>query len=425
MITLTGEFLEQAKATRGNHRVAFFSWDEGDVYTLVHSRNSPGTVPGTVYVNDRINNVDVSRIGYPDDQVRILAEARLNSDNSGKDNKSGNGKNTQIQGYVRQAGNWDSSPVQVIPIREELFSRNRGILESNVISDKTVLLLGLGSIGSEIAVRFTTLGILQMILMDHDRFELSNNIRHIAGLSHLGRFKVNPVKDLIHEKNPFVQVETHPVKADWDHVDLVRECVRKSDLVICSTDNRESKLLINQICVEENKTLIFAGAFRRAYGGMVLVVHPKVSLCYQCYVTNYLNSNQPLKQMDQEKPIAYSNRPVPVEPGLGIDISPISLMAVKVGLQELLKGRPTTLQSLDEDLIASLYIWINRREPGTDYENIEELAYNLNGFHIVRWYGISVERDPACPICGDFTLSQLQNKKNKITPKDLAEFARE
>ena len=58
----------------------------------------------------------------------------------------------------------------------------------------------------------------------------------------------------------------------------------QADIVICAVDQRIPKLIINRICVEENTPCIFAGAFRRAYGGQILFVKPNQTLCYQCFL---------------------------------------------------------------------------------------------------------------------------------------------
>ena len=44
----------------------------------------------------------------------------------------------------------------------------------------------------------------------------------------------------------------------------------RANVVICGTDNRPSKLLVNNLCIEANVPAVYGGAFRRAYGGQVL-----------------------------------------------------------------------------------------------------------------------------------------------------------
>ena len=77
-------------------------------------------------------------------------------------------------------------------------------------------------------------------------------------------------------------------------------------------------------------------------------------------------------------------------------------MATKIGIQELLQDKPTTFRSLDQDLVADWYLWLNRREVGTQFEDLTPMEFNVDGMHILRWYGIEINRHKGCPICGNF-----------------------
>jgi len=181
----------------------------------------------------------------------------------------------------------------------------------------------------------------------------------------------------------------------------------QSDIVVCATDNQESKRIINQICVEKEKRLITAGAFRRAYGGQVLNIRPNSSICYQCFLMMMPEQahDQEISNSGQAEGMAYTDRPVAIEPGLSNDIAPISTMVTKLVIQELLKGTDTTFQSLDDDLVAPWYIWLNRREAGTQYAELDPLEFNIDGLHVLRWYGIDIQKSPDCPVCGDYNKS--------------------
>ena len=90
--------------------------------------------------------------------------------------------------------------------------------------------------------------------------------------------------DLIREKNPVAEVSAHPVAMGYENREAIKQLVEQADVVICGTDNRPSKLLINQLCIEAGVVAMYGGAFRRAYGGQVLRVRPKQSPCHQCFV---------------------------------------------------------------------------------------------------------------------------------------------
>jgi len=91
------------------------------------------------------------------------------------------------------------------------------------------------------------------------------------------------------------------------------------------------------------------------------------------------------------------------------------LQARTIWKQEaIFKGSETTLRSLDDDFAAPLYLWLNRREIGTQYEKLEPLEFNVGGMHVLRWYGIDMKRDPSCPVCGDFEKFLTQKSENEI-----------
>jgi hypothetical protein len=65
----------------------------------------------------------------------------------------------------------------------------------------------------------------------------------------------------------------------------------------------------------------------------------------------------------------------------------------------------------------------NRREQGTEYEQLKPLEFNVGGFHILWWYGIDYPRDPACPCCGNFVESVAAQEGIQIGPEDAAKYA--
>lgn len=329
--------------------------------------------------------------------MRLLIKPDLKS----KSSRSGS---INATGYVKKHQGWQEAKVQIVPVREQIFSRFGGLIETDAISGKPVLVVGVGSGGSRVTPEFTQSGVTDFIVMDHDRVEVGNVMRHVARLSDVGRFKTKVLAELIREKNPYANVRTLEEKVTWDNSEKVRELVRQAAIVLCCTDNRPSKLILNRLCVEENTPLIIAGAFRRAYGGQVLRIRPGESMCYQCFLMMLpeQSNDEEISSSEQAQDLAYTDRPVEIEPGLSNDIAPISTMVVKLAIQELLKDSNTTLRSLDEDLVAPMYLWLNRREVDSQFANIEPLEYNINTFSILRWYGIDVNPHPGCPVCGNF-----------------------
>ncbi len=411
MITLPAELLQGHEGRDESLAIQLRPQDGGDAYSGIRVDGTP-SVPATLRILDRFGTTPVSKMGSSCDVVRILACWQQ---------AQGHWK---TKGFVRRQEGWNEVPVMVVPVREELFSRTRGLFETDALADECVLTVGQGSGGAPISFELGKLGVRQ-ILVDHDRLEVGNVVRHLGGLSDVGRYKTKLMAEKLRDKNPYAEIETHEIKIDWETEDVVRGLVGGSDLTICAVDDHVGRIVLNKVCVEQEKPLIIAGAFRRAYGGQILFIEPGRTPCYQCFIQAVPEklSDREISSPEQAERYAYSDRPVPIEPGLSTDIAPISLMVVKLAIQYLLRDKPTTLRSLDEDLIAPWYLWINRRESGTDYEQLEPLEFNVDGLHVLRWYGIEMKRDPACPCCGDF-LGEITRKEGLIVgEEDMASFA--
>lgn len=307
-------------------------------------------------------------------------------------------------------GGPEAIEVSFVDVQPDLAARRSGILETNVLRDKTVLVIGLGTGGGHVAIELAKCGVGHLILVDRDRLSVGNVVRHPGGISQVGRYKVNVTRDLVLEKNPEADVSALPVALDYGNEEAIRGLVADADVVVCGTDNRPSKLLINKLCVEMGTSAIFGGAFRRAYGGQVLRVRPKQSPCHQCFI-----SAMPEKETDVEvstesdaDAIAYSDRPVAVEPGLSLDVLPIANLVAKLALLELLAGEKSSLNILQRDFDAPWYLWLNRPELGTEYAGLPPLSESSDEMTIQRWYGVYLERDAECSVCGDF-LAVLAN----------------
>lgn len=412
MIVISGELLQQ-QVPKEESKGVFFSCQDGDVYSLLGDEHSTGSVPGTIYCANDQEDISASAIGKTDDRVRVIIHRPAVDSRQPVPLAS-----IKVTGYVLHGVEWREVPVNILPVRNKIFSRIEGLFETDVLAGKKVLVIGLGSVGSHIAIELAKSGVMRFAFIDHDRVEVANVVRHVAGLSHVGQYKTKVMAQLTKDKNPYIEIRTLEVRVSWENADEVRQIVREVDIVICATGDRRSQLIINRMCVEENKPYVFAGVYRRAYGGQLFVRSHK-GPCYQCFCMDLPEEagDQEISNREQAARQAYADRPVTIEPGLSTDIGPISLMAVKLVIQELLKGTETTLRSLDDDLVAPLYVWLNRRELGTQYEKLEPLEFNVGGLHILRWYGIDIKPNPACPVCGDFE-GELAKEKGLHLPDD-------
>ncbi len=393
MIVISGELIRSTLNLAGPSSVRLSAKKTEGVYSLLTEvdQHSPN-VSGTIFISKNIKRIKATDIGKESDQVRVLIKKKaLKSNNI-----------TDIRGYVLGKDGWARDEVMIVPVKEQLYSRAGGLIETDKLGKKNAMIAGFGSGGSPIAVGLVQSGLGNITMIDHDRLEVANIMRHVLGLSDVGRFKTLAMADYLRNKNPFLDATTAEMKIDWDNIEFVRGLVKDVDIVICATGDQVSKRILNKLCLQENKVLFIAGAFRRAYGGSILRVTPGKSLCYQCLLQWFEGSHdQEISNAQQAEGLAYTDRLVPIEPGLATDILPISTMVGKQAIQEFLKGTETTFDSLYKDFLADFYLWGNRREG--QFENMKPLAFNTSSISPLRWYGVRIDRHPGCVECGDFT----------------------
>ena len=221
-------------------------------------------------------------------------------------------------------------------------------------------MVGLGSGGSLLAIELAKAGVGKFVLVDFDRIELYN-IRHICGLSDLGRPKTNFMRDRILDKNPFAEVEIF--NTNINNLDEARRILTGSDVVIAATDNTRSRLNINILSIELGIPTLYGKCAVRAAGGEVLRVSPKVDPCFS-YIYGDASMEASAKEMSSFRQAREANPPYVgdgevkaiIQVGLSSEIIPIANMLVKLALVELCR-EGSALAPLEKDLAAPYYMW--------------------------------------------------------------------
>ena len=293
---------------------------------------------------------------------------------------------------------WISRNVHYIPSKQELYSRNKGILEINILENKRVMIIGLGSFGSQIAIELAKAGVGSFALFDFDRVELHNLARHTCTIKELGRLKTDAIFDAIKGKNPYAIVDKFPININ-DDLGLLDKEIAKADIVICATDNNKSRFNISESLVKLGKVGIFGRAVTRAEGGDVFRYHPG-GPCYCCLIGTgfYDSSAEEITNVNDPRIPEYADDPeAMVQVGLSADIEPICNLMIKLALVELSKGAQSGISSLENELIYDYYIWANRRE--RRHITWAPMPNAANRPTILRWYGARIPKDDNCPLC--------------------------
>ena len=148
------------------------------------------------------------------------------------------------------------------------------------IIDSTMLIIGMGGLGSPAALYLAAAGVGHIIIADFDQVELSNLQRQIIHrTADIGADKVDSAKDKLLELNPHIKVT---IANELVHTGNLSSLVKDVDIVLDGTDNFESRFEINKACVEFKKPLVSAAVIRLEGQVSVFKGYKKDQPCYQC-----------------------------------------------------------------------------------------------------------------------------------------------
>ena len=138
---------------------------------------------------------------------------------------------------------------------EDLLKRNvKGTSEK--LKEAKVCILGLGGLGSNVAVLLARSGIGFLKLVDFDTVEASNLNRQQYRISHINMKKVEALKSIIKEINPFVEVDILDIKVSKENIHSI---VGDIEIVVEAFDRAETKaMLMEELLTNTNKIVVSA-----------------------------------------------------------------------------------------------------------------------------------------------------------------------
>lgn len=242
----------------------------------------------------------------------------------------------------------------------ELLRYSRQILLAQVdiagqlkLKQAKVLIVGLGGLGSPVALYLAAAGVGELHLADFDQVDLSNLQRQVLHDERLiGQGKVDSALQRLAALNP--EVRLVPLREALD-ADSLQARVAAVDLVLDCSDNFTTRAAVNAACVAMGRPLVSGAAIRLE--GQLSVFDPRRadSPCYHC-----------LYGEGSEAELSCSEAGV-LGPVVGLVGSLQALEALKL------------LAGFGEPLVGRLLL-------------VDAAAS--------RFRELRVKRDPACPVCG-------------------------
>lgn len=230
------------------------------------------------------------------------------------------------------------------------------IAGQQALAKKTVLIIGLGGLGSPVALYLAAAGVGRLLLSDPDVVELSNLQRQIIHDStQLGQNKTYSAKQRLQALNPDCQIElfNHALTGN-----ALQAAAQRADVIVDCSDNFATRYAVNHASVNTKTPLVSAAAIR--FEGQISVFIPAKdnSPCYHCLYPQQA-------EMDDSVYETCSNNGV-IAPLVGVLGSMQALETLKILLKlgEVLSGRLLLFDALT-----------------------------------MQWRNLKLSRDPACPVC--------------------------
>ncbi|MFX1316970.1 MAG: ThiF family adenylyltransferase [Promethearchaeota archaeon] len=171
-------------------------------------------------------------------------------------------------------------------INDDKYDRQKRIAgwDQNKISNATVMIIGVGATGNEVAKNLSLSGIGKLILIDYDIIEKSNLNRCILfNMENKveNKYKVDIIKAACEKLNPEVKILT--IKKALNEID--KDLYRQVDAICSCLDNIEARLEANNYAYYYRVPFIDSGI--EEFFGSVQAVYSGVedAACLQCGIS--------------------------------------------------------------------------------------------------------------------------------------------
>jgi adenylyltransferase/sulfurtransferase len=162
--------------------------------------------------------------------------------------------------------------------RQILLIGGRG---QHILKGASVLIIGLGGLGSPAALYLAAAGVGKLGLMDSERVELSNLHRQILHATpDLNRPKIESATERLRALNPDIELVAYPERLTSENA---LEILREYDVIVDGSDNFPTRYLVNDACVLLRKPNVHGSVL--GFEGQVTVFTPG-GPCYRCVYEN-------------------------------------------------------------------------------------------------------------------------------------------
>jgi len=148
------------------------------------------------------------------------------------------------------------------------------------LSSGSVVIIGCGALGSNIATFLTRAGVGKIRIVDRDFIEYHNLQRQVLFDEDDIRAQLpKAVAAERHLKKVNSSVEIEGIVADANYTNIERFC-SSTDVILDGLDNLETRFLINDVALKHRIPWVYGGAI--ASHGMTMTIIPGETPCFRC-----------------------------------------------------------------------------------------------------------------------------------------------
>jgi len=132
----------------------------------------------------------------------------------------------------------------------------------NKLKKGKIAILGLGGLGSNIAISLARIGVGQLVLVDFDVVEPSNLNRQQYFIDDIGKYKTQAMYENISKINPFINIKTYNMLVNKENMNVFNDV----DIIIEAFDNPKYKAQIsNYVLINMKDKYLIASSGMAGY----------------------------------------------------------------------------------------------------------------------------------------------------------------
>jgi molybdopterin/thiamine biosynthesis adenylyltransferase len=201
------------------------------------------------------------------------------------------------------------------------------------IERANIVLIGVGSLGSKVAIELAKAGSGRLVLWDHDRYDVNNAVRHELSASAAGSYKAAAMADACRGANLFCEAvpDCEPFGVEQATAEKFLERLQDAQLVVETSGSREVTRIAERYCRIARVPLLTGSLTRGSRGGDMLLLARE--LCLDCFLLAQQEQVIPSPSEGEQPLVLPVGCADPAFSGAGFDASELASAVARMAIR--------------------------------------------------------------------------------------------